>query len=138
MAFWNRRRQIEQEVRELDRYMGWMETVKNPAHADARIQRLEIEIRVKRNEVMNALHQKFVHPRSVKIAYIRHELNILHGMVYAYMYVTGKWNNIDPISTEVTEEINDLALLYLSVDLTDMYARAYPITNVVQGIVLKG
>jgi hypothetical protein len=89
------------------------------------IRRLEAEIRAKRNDILNALNQRYVRPRNNKITEIRREVDVLKGMVFAWLYVSGKYENITPLK-EVTEEINDMAMLWLSVDLTKMLDTAYP------------
>jgi len=125
MAFWNRTGSIEDEEAEFD---AWLAEVKEPEMADANgIRRLESEIHAKRNDVLTALGQNFVHRTRTgyRITDIRRDLDVLKGMVYAWLYVSGKYTEI-PALGAVTEDVNDLAMIWLSVDLTKMYERAYP------------
>jgi hypothetical protein len=89
------------------------------------IRRLESEIRAKRNDILTAFSQKYVRPKNVKITQLRRDVDELKGMVFAWIYVSGKWEGIHRI-TEVTEQINDLIMLWLSVDLKKMLDTAYP------------
>jgi len=122
MAFWNRFGSIEQEEAEFDK---WLAEVREPDMGDNH--RLEAEIRYLRNEILNALGQNYVHKSRTgyRITDIRRDLDTLKGMVFAWLYVTGRYTAV-PSLTGVTDEINDIAMLYLSVDLAKMYERAYP------------
>jgi hypothetical protein len=120
----NTKRQ-EQEDQELADYAAWIKEIREPDVDNNGIRRLESEIRATRNEILNALAQRYVHPRSYKITEIRRDIDSLKGMVFAWLYVSGKWTDIIPIE-EVTEEVNDLAMLWLSVDLIKMLNTAYP------------
>jgi hypothetical protein len=127
VAFWPGRtrkseRLIDEELQEFDK---WIDKVREPRMSDDNVRRLESEIYAKRNKVMDSLTQRFVRPRQNKITDIRREVDVLRGMVLAYLYVSGKWDKISTIG-KVTEDVNDLAMLYLSVDLIKMDDRAYP------------
>jgi hypothetical protein len=125
MAFGrNKKREAETDA-ELVSYASWVKEIREPDVDNDGIRRLESEIRAKRNEILNALNQRYVHPRNHKITEIRRDVDELKGMVFAWLYVSGKWVNIIPIE-EVNEEVNDLAMLWLSVDLIRMIDRAYP------------
>jgi len=88
---------------------------------------LEREIHARRNDVLNALDQRYVHPRSsrYRIADIRSSLSVLEGLVIAYLYTNGILDGAQ-YPAEVTEELNDAAMMWLSVDLIKMRDRAYP------------
>jgi|SRR5215472_16917397 len=89
--------------------------------------RLEAEIRYLRNEILNALGQHYIHKTRTgyRLTDIRRDLDTLRGMVFAWLYVNGKYTAVPSLSV-VTKEVNDLSMLYLSVDLAKMYTRAYP------------
>jgi hypothetical protein len=89
------------------------------------IRRLEAEIRAKRNDILNALGQRYVRPRLNKITEIRREIDTLKGMVFSWLYVSGKYDKV-PALKDVNDEINDMAMLWLSVDLAKMLDQAYP------------
>jgi hypothetical protein len=89
------------------------------------IRRLEAEIRAKRNDILNALGQRYVRPRQNKITEIRRDIDTLKGMVFSWLYVSGKWDKV-PALKDVTDDINGMAMLWLSVDLTKMLDQAYP------------
>jgi hypothetical protein len=89
------------------------------------IHRLESEIRAKRNDILTAISQRYVRPNRIKITEIRRDVDELKGMVFAWVYVSGKWEGIHRI-TEVTDQINDLIMLWLSVDLKKMLDQVYP------------
>jgi hypothetical protein len=120
----NKKREAETDA-ELSSYASWVKEIREPDVDNNGIRRLESEIRAQRNDILNALNQRYVHPRTNKITEIRRDIDALKGMVFAWLYVSGKWTNIIPIE-EVTEEVNDLAMLWLSVDLTKMIDTAYP------------
>jgi hypothetical protein len=44
-------------------------------------------------------------------------------MVYSYLYITGRYTDPQPITAN--DEVNDLAMLWLSVDLIKMRKQAY-------------
>lgn len=88
--------------------------------------RLAAEITALRNDILTALGQNYVRPRTSKnITAIRQDLLQLKGMCIAWLYVSGKWDHVSAI-TELTEEVNDLCMLWLSVDLIKMFDRAFP------------
>jgi hypothetical protein len=89
------------------------------------IRRLESEIRALRNDILTAFGQRYVRPRANGITKLRRKIDTLKGMVFAWLYASGKYDSITPLG-EVTDEINDLAMLWLSVDLTKMLETAYP------------
>lgn len=124
MAFWSRTDK-EAEEAELADYAAWIREIREPDVDNNGIRRLEAEIRVKRNLVLTGLTQRFVRPRQNKITDLRRELDELKGMVIAWLYVSGKWDIIQPV-TLVTDDVNDLAMMWLSVDLKKMYDSAYP------------
>lgn len=92
----------------------------------ARVGRLEREIRAKRNSVLLMLRKREAHPGSygVRLTYLRSEMSILQGMVFSWLYISGKWTKEAPISMP-DNSVNDLAMYWLSVDLLDMHRRAY-------------
>lgn len=125
MAFFqNKRREAETDA-ELADYAEWVKEIREPNMDQNGIRRLEAEIRAKRNDILNSLGQRYVRPRANSITNIRREVDTLKGMVFAWFYVSGKHDSITPIS-EVTDDVNDLAMLWLSVDLTKMLDTAYP------------
>jgi hypothetical protein len=124
VAFWNKNDR-EAEDKELAEYASWVKEIREPDVDNNGIRRLEAEIHAKRNELLTALGQRFVRPRQNKITDIRREVDTLKGMVFAWLYVSGKWDAISPLKT-VTTDVNDLAMLWLSVDLIKMDNAAYP------------
>jgi hypothetical protein len=91
-------------------------------------QRLESEIRVKRNTILNALDERDRRKYHHAVGDLRHDLSILQGMVYAWFYMTGLWDKMGAIT--LTEDINNMAMLHLSVDLIKMRRRAYGKTRI--------
>lgn len=87
------------------------------------IRRLEREIRTKRNAILDALERRDQHPSTIKVTQVRYNLWILYGMVYSYLYITGRYTDPQPITAN--DEVNDLAMLWLSVDLIKMRKQAY-------------
>jgi|SRR5215469_18487968 len=134
MAFWNRKGSIEEEEAEFD---AWLAEVREPADVDQKLQRLEIEIRIKRDDVLNKIGQRYVRPRTVKIVDIRHDTDVLVGMVISYLYASGHWNNIPAITT-VDEQVNAMSVMYLNVDLLNILGKVYPATDKVTEINLEG
>lgn len=124
MAFWSRNTR-EAENTELADYAAWVKEIREPDVDNNGIRRLEAEIRAKRNLVLTGLQQRFVRPRTNKITDLRRELDTLAGMVFAWLYVSGKWDIVQPI-TIITDDVNDAAMMWLSVDLKKMYDQAYP------------
>lgn len=124
MAFWARSTKEEDDT-ELAEYAKWIKEIREPDVDNQGIRRLEAEIRARRNTVLTGLTQRFVRPRQNKITDLRRELDTLKGMVFAWLYVSGKWDIVQPI-TLVTDDVNDAAMLWLSVDLKKMYDQAYP------------
>jgi hypothetical protein len=122
MAIWSRNRQDDAE---LSNYAEWIKEIREPNVDNNGIRRLEAEIRAKRNDILNALGQRYVRPRLNKITEIRRDIDTLKGMVFSWLYVSGKWDKV-PALKDVTDEINDMAMLWLSVDLTKMLDQAYP------------
>jgi hypothetical protein len=122
MAIWSRNRQDDSE---LSSYAEWIKEIREPNVDNNGIRRLEAEIRAKRNDILNALGQRYVRPRLNKITEIRREIDTLKGMVFSWLYVSGKYDKV-PALKDVTDEINDMAMLWLSVDLTKMLDQAYP------------
>jgi hypothetical protein len=86
------------------------------------IQRLAYEIRIKRNATLDLLDKRDKLPTRVKVSDIRQNIYELQGMVYAYLYVTGRWTHNETII--LNEESNNMVMLYTSVDLIKMYERA--------------
>lgn len=126
MTFFGRStRQQEAEDTELAEYAAWIREIREPDVDSTGLRRLESEIRAKRNTVLTGLGQRYVRPRQNKITELRRELDTLKGMVFAWLYVSGKWDGI-PQLDEVTEAVNDLSMLWLSVDLKKMLDQAYP------------
>lgn len=124
MAFWSRNTQ-EEEAKELSDYAAWIREIREPDVDNNGIRRLEAEIRASRNTLLTSLKQRFVRPRTNKITEIRKDLDTLKGLVFAWLYVSGKWEHVRAL-TVVDDEVNDLAMLWLSVDLKKMYDSAYP------------
>jgi hypothetical protein len=122
MAIWSKNRR---EDTELSDYAEWIKEIREPNVDNNGIRRLEAEIRAKRNDILNALNQRYVRPRNNKITEIRREVDVLKGMVFSWLYVSGKWDKV-PALKDVDDEINDMAMLWLSVDLTKMLDTAYP------------
>jgi hypothetical protein len=85
--------------------------------------RLAYEIRNKRDTILFALDNRDAHPSTARITDIRRELSVLQGMVWAYLYATEKWTHNTHL--ELTVYTNDMAMLWLSVDLLKMRNRAY-------------
>jgi hypothetical protein len=115
----------EQEDQELADYAAWVKEIREPDVDNNGIRRLETEIRAKRNDILNAFGQRYVRPRANSITKIRREVDELKGMVFAWLYVSSKWDGI-PQLKDVNDEVNDLAMLWLSVDLRKMLDQAYP------------
>lgn len=124
MAFWNKSDK-EAENKELAEYASWIKEIREPDVDNNGIRRLEAEIHSSRNDLLGRLGQRFVRPRENKITNIRRDLDTFKGMVFAWLYVSGKWDKISRMN-EVTDEVNDLAMIWLSVDLAKMIERAYP------------
>jgi hypothetical protein len=124
VAFWNKNDR-EAEEAELAEYASWVKEIREPDVDNNGIRRLESEIHAKRNELLNALSQRYVRPRQNRITDIRREVDTLKGMVFAWLYVSGKWEGISPLRT-LTDTVNDLAMLWLSVDLIKIDNAAYP------------
>jgi hypothetical protein len=122
--FHNKKRDTEADA-ELADYAAWVKEIREPNVDNNGIRRLEAEIRAKRNDIINALSQRYVRPRNNKITEIRRDVDTLKGMVFAWLYVSGKYDKV-PALNQMTEEVNDLAMLWLSVDLTKMIDTAYP------------
>jgi hypothetical protein len=122
--FPNKRREAETDA-ELASYADWVKEIREPDMDQTGIRRLESEIRAKRNDILNSLGQRYVRPRNNKITEIRRDVDTLKGMVFAWLYISGKYDKV-PALKDVTEEVNDLAMLWLSVDLTKMLDTAYP------------
>jgi hypothetical protein len=126
VAFWNRARREAATDEEIYQFDKWAEQVKDPNMADANLHRLNAEITHLRNELLTELGQRYVRPRTAKnITAIRQDLLRLQGMCYAWLYVSGKWDNVAAI-TGLTEEVNDLCMIWLSVDLIKMFGNAFP------------
>jgi len=125
VAFWSRARReavIDEEIYQFDK---WAAEVKDPNMADVNLNRLSAEITVLRNDILANFGQRYVRPRTAKnITAIRQDLLCLQGMCYAWLYVSGKWESVSAI-TELTEEVNDLTMLWLSVDLLKMFGQAF-------------
>lgn len=127
MAFWSRNTRDKETDTELADYAAWVKEIREPDVDNNGIRRLEAEIRAERNLLLTTLSQRFIRPRLNRITDIRKRLDTLKGMVYAYLYLTGKWDSISPLPiSEITDEVNDLSMLWLSVDLKKMYDTAYP------------
>jgi hypothetical protein len=94
---------------------------------DNGIRRLAYEIRNKRNTILEALFRYKRNTRAVKIGDVRHDLSILQGMVWAYLYASERWTHHTPL--ELNEEVNELIMLQLSVDLIKMRNEAYGLPN---------
>jgi hypothetical protein len=124
VAFWSNRDK-EAEDAELAEYASWVKEIREPDVDNTGIRRLESEIHALRNQILTDHGQQFLRRPGYLITNIRRDIDKLKGMVFAWLYVSGKYTNITPLN-EVTEEINDLAMLWLSVDLTKMLERAYP------------
>jgi hypothetical protein len=122
VAIWSRNRQ---EDAELSSYAEWVKEIREPNMDQTGIRRLESEIRALRNDILTAFGQRYVRPRNARITDLRRKIDTLKGMVFAWLYASGKWDKV-PALSEVTDEINDLAMLWLSVDLTKMFDTAYP------------
>jgi hypothetical protein len=125
VAFWSNRDKDAEEKAELAEYASWIKEIREPDVDNNGIRRLEAEIRAKRNDILNELSQRYVRPRLHNITKIRREVDTLKGMVFAWLYVSGKWEGVSALNT-VTETVNDLAMLWLSVDLLKMDNAAYP------------
>jgi hypothetical protein len=125
MTFLGRDKRNKETETELSSYAAWIREIREPDVNNDGIRRLEAEIRVNRNNILNSLSQRYLRPRNNKITEIRRDIDTLKGMVFAWLYVSGKWTSFAPIE-DVTEEVNDLAMLWLSVDLTRMIDTAYP------------
>jgi hypothetical protein len=86
--------------------------------------RLAYEIRTKRNNLLDALdkYQNHPHSQAIKITDIRRDLDVLQGLVFGYIYATEKWTHNTHMT--LTEEVNNIIMLWLSVDLIKMYEQA--------------
>jgi hypothetical protein len=122
--FQNKRREAETDA-ELADYAEWVKEIREPNMDQTGIRRLESEIRALRNDILTAFGQRYVRPRHNGITVLRRKIDTLKGMVFAWLYASGKYDSITPLG-EVTDEVNDLAMLWLSVDLTKMLETAYP------------
>jgi|SRR5215472_10265074 len=94
----------------------------NTITLEDRVSRLRAEITAKRNAVLTALDRHEKRRSGYRINDIRHEISVLQGMCYSYLYVTGKWDN--EVSIRMSVETNDLIMLWLSVDILKMRQRA--------------
>jgi hypothetical protein len=86
--------------------------------------RLESEIRTKYDAIIAAIDLHNRSPRKIHITDIRKEINILQGMVYAWFYVSGRWNRVQPIV--MSHDVNNLAMYWLGVNVLDLQRRTTP------------
>jgi hypothetical protein len=90
--------------------------------------RLESEIRTKYDAIIAAIDLHTRKPRKARITDIRREINILQGMVFAWFYVSGRWNRAQPIA--MSHDVNNLAMYWLGVNIVDLQRRVSPIKAV--------
>lgn len=122
--FWNRQK-AEADKIEMAEYAEWIKKIREPDVDNNSIRRLESEIHAKHKEILDAFAQRFISPRRRRMTDIRREIDTLKGMVFAWLYVSGKWDIISTIGS-VSKPVNDLAMLHLDIDLANLLNRAYP------------
>jgi hypothetical protein len=122
VAFWTRDKSDDTELIE---YAAWVKEIREPDVDNEGIRRLEQEIRAKEHDILSKLGQHYVRPRLTRISDIRREVDTLAGMVFAWLYVSGKHDSSTPI-TGINDDVNDLSMMWLDVNLREITNRAYP------------